>query len=90
MGLVNRLVEPEELVPAAVAYATELARTSSPYAMSLIKHQLRDDQARGFAEGVADARALLAEAKKAPDYREGVVSFLEKRAPRFAGLGERG
>lgn len=90
LGLVNRLCEPEDLMPAAIAYATELAELSSPYAMSLIKHQLRDDQARGFAEGVADARALLAEAKKAPDYREGVVSFLEKRAPRFAGLGERG
>lgn len=88
MGLVNRLCEPEELLPAAVAYATELATQASPYAMSLIKQQLQDDQKRGFLDGVEAARALLAEAKKAPDYREGVVSFLEKREPRFAGLGE--
>lgn len=90
MGLVNRVVEPAELLPAALGYAAELARTASPYAMSLIKRQLLDDQARGFVESRDSARALLATAKKAPDYREGVVSFLERRPPRFAGLGERG
>jgi enoyl-CoA hydratase/carnithine racemase len=90
LGLVNRLCEPGDLLPSALAYAAELATLSSPYAMSLIKRQLRDDQARGFAEGVDGARALLAEAKKAPDYREGVLSFLERRPPRFAALGESG
>jgi enoyl-CoA hydratase/carnithine racemase len=88
MGLVNRLVEPDELLPAAVEYASRLARQCSPYAMSLIKRQLRGDQARSFADGNQDARALLAEARKAPDYREGVRSFIERRPPRFAGLGK--
>ena len=88
MGLVNRLVEPEELLPAALAYATELARSASPYAMSLIKRQLADDQARGFTESRDTAAALLATAKRAPDYREGVRSFIERRQPEFAGLGE--
>ena len=86
MGLVNRLVEPEELLPTALAYATELAKLSSPYAMSLIKRQLLDDQARGFLEGRDDARTLLKTAKQAPDYREGVLSFIERRPPRFDGL----
>ena len=86
MGLVNRLVEPEELLPAALAYAAELAKLSSPYAMSLIKRQLLDDQARSFFEGRDDARALLKVAKQAPDYREGVLSFIERRPPRFDGL----
>jgi len=90
MGLVNRIVEPDELLPTALAYATELAKLASPYAMSLIKRQLLEDQARGFFEGRDDARALLKTAKKAPDYREGVLSFIERRPPRFAGLGEPG
>ncbi|MFC5747931.1 enoyl-CoA hydratase-related protein [Actinomadura rugatobispora] len=88
MGLVNRLLEPADLLPAALEYAGELARQSSPYAMSLIKRQLRDDQDRGFSEGHREALALLLEARKAPDYREGVRSFIERRPPRFAGLGE--
>ena len=86
VGLVNRLVEPDELLPAALDYATELARECSPYAMSLIKRQLLDDQARGFAGGRDAAIALLATAKRAPDYREGVLSFIERRSPQFAGL----
>lgn len=89
MGLVDHVREPAELLPAAIAYATELATLASPYAMSLIKQQLQEDQKRGFLEGVEAARRLLAEAKKAPDYREGVVSFLEKRQPRFSGLGQK-
>ena len=88
MGLVNRLVEPQDLLPAALAYATELARSASPYAMSLIKRQLADDQARTFTESRDHAAALLATAKRAPDYREGVLSYIERRQPEFAGLGE--
>ncbi|MFG2959422.1 enoyl-CoA hydratase-related protein [Streptomyces sp. NPDC048291] len=88
MGLVNRLAAPEDLLPSALAYATELARTASPYAMSLIKRQLADDQARTFTESRDSAAALLATAKRAPDYREGVRSFIERRRPEFAPLGE--
>ena len=77
-----------ELLPAALAYASELARSASPYAMSLIKRQLADDQARTFTESRDHAAALLATAKRAPDYREGVRSFIERRPPEFAGLGE--
>ncbi|WP_328766750.1 enoyl-CoA hydratase-related protein [Streptomyces sp. NBC_00286] len=88
MGLVNRLYEPDELLPAALEYATELARSSSPYAMSLIKRQLAEDQARTFVESRDAAARLLATAKRAPDYREGVRSFIERRQPEFAALGE--
>jgi enoyl-CoA hydratase/carnithine racemase len=56
--------------------------------MSLIKRQLADDQARTFTESRDHAAALLATAKRAPDYREGVRSFIERRPPEFAGLGE--
>jgi enoyl-CoA hydratase/carnithine racemase len=88
MGLVNRLVEPDDLLPEALAYAGALARSASPYAMSLIKRQLADDQARTFAESSERAAELLAVAKRAPDYREGVLSFIERRPPAFPALGE--
>ncbi|MBW8793470.1 MAG: enoyl-CoA hydratase/isomerase family protein [Streptomyces sp.] len=88
MGLVNRLAEPDDLLPAALAYAGELARSASPYAMSLIKRQLADDQARTFTQSRENAAELLAVAKGAPDYREGVLSFIERRPPDFPALGE--
>ncbi|WP_330351126.1 enoyl-CoA hydratase-related protein [Streptomyces sp. NBC_00582] len=88
MGLVNRLVEPDDLLPEALAYATALARSASPYAMSLIKRQLADDQARTFPESSERAAELLAVAKRAPDYREGVLSFIERRPPAFPALGQ--
>jgi enoyl-CoA hydratase/carnithine racemase len=90
MGLVNRLVEPPELLPVAMEYATQLARSASPYAMSLIKRQLAEDQSRTFVESRDSAAALLATAKRAPDYREGVRSFIERRQPEFAALGTLG
>ncbi|MFF9803277.1 hypothetical protein ACF1G3_38575, partial [Streptomyces rochei] len=49
---------------------------------------LADDQTRTFTESRDHAAALLATAKRAPDYREGVRSFIERRQPEFAGLGE--
>lgn len=88
MGLVNRLTEPDELLPAALDYATDMARSASPYAIALIKRQLAEDQARTFTESRDSAAALLAVAKRGPDYREGVRSFIERRRPEFAGLGQ--
>ncbi|WP_106401259.1 enoyl-CoA hydratase-related protein [Actinocorallia populi] len=86
MGLVNRLVDSEDLLAAAVDHAGEIARLCSPHAMSVIKRQLLEDQARTFGEAAANARSLLAEARRSPDYREGVRSFVERRTPRFPGL----
>ena len=88
MGLVHRLAEPDGLLPQALAYATALARSASPYALCRIKRQLADDQARTFTESSESAAALLAAAKRAPDYREGVLSFIERRPPAFPALGE--
>ena len=85
MGLVNRVVPAAELLPAAVAYATDLATSCSPWALAAIKSQLAADPA-GFAAAHAASLRLLAEAKRRPDYREGVRSFLERRPPEFPGL----
>jgi enoyl-CoA hydratase/carnithine racemase len=85
MGLVNRILPAEELLPAAIAYATDLATHCSPWAMAAVKAQLAADQA-SYVESHAASLHLLAEAKRRPDYREGVLSFLEKRSPRFEGL----
>jgi enoyl-CoA hydratase/carnithine racemase len=87
MGLVDRVVAPEMLLEAAVAYAEELAKSCSPAAMRTIKRQLLRTEDSTFAEAIEEGDQLMFEALGAPDFREGLDSYLEGRAPAFSGLG---
>jgi enoyl-CoA hydratase/carnithine racemase len=86
MGLVNRVCEPDELLPAALAYARELATNCSPASMAHIKRQVLDDWERTAEESRLRSLVLMSEMGAHPDFVEGVTSFGEKRPPRFAGL----
>jgi enoyl-CoA hydratase/carnithine racemase len=89
LGLVDRLVEPEALVRAAVDYAHDLATHSSPASMSDIKTQVLHALDNTFDAAVADADRRMHESFLRPDVREGVASYLERRAPAFPGLDAR-
>ena len=84
LGIVNRVVAHEELMPAARELADRLAHGPS-VAIELIKKGVylgaegTLDQAAEF-EGTAQAICRSTE-----DFQEGVRSFLEKREPRFKG-----
>jgi enoyl-CoA hydratase/carnithine racemase len=84
-GLANRAVERADVLPVALAYATELARRS-PASISMIKQQLLLDADETAEMSRRRAVDLLARAKQLPDYTEGVRALSEKTAPRFAGL----
>jgi enoyl-CoA hydratase/carnithine racemase len=86
MGLVDHLVPAETLVDDAVAYASDLADSCSPWSMATIKHQLALDAERGFDASVADADALMRDSFRGIDIAEGVASFAERRPPVFAPL----
>lgn len=84
-GLVDELVDAEEVVDAAVAYATDLARYSSPTSMAVMKQQLRD--ALGFSQMIRASEASEAFTRVAVtrnDFAEGIASYVEKRDPNFA------
>jgi enoyl-CoA hydratase/carnithine racemase len=85
MGLVNRLCPPEKLREETYAYARDLADFVSPSAIAVIKRQLYDVPFQTLAEATIDANREMVVALRGSDFREGVASFVEKRAPRFTG-----
>lgn len=86
MGLVRRVLEPEELLPATLAYARDLAANCSPASMALIKRQILDDWERTAEESRLRSLVLMSEMGVHPDFAEGVTSYQEKRPPQFAGM----
>ncbi|HNR29717.1 MAG TPA: enoyl-CoA hydratase [Candidatus Hydrogenedentes bacterium] len=85
MGLVSRVVAPEALLPEARSYARQLATLSSPRSMAVIKRQVWDGLLMGLGPATDIAIQEMLESFGADDFREGVLSFLEKRTPNFTG-----
>jgi enoyl-CoA hydratase/carnithine racemase len=87
MGLVNRVCAPESLLEETLQYARDLARLCSPRSMARMKAQVYGALETGLAEALGEADELMLASFTEPDFAEGVASFLERRAPRFGGLG---
>lgn len=85
LGLVDRIFEPDELMAKTLEYARDMAANCSPLALGLIKRQIYEAQ-----EGSHEQARTLAirywydTVRDHGDFREGIGSFLEKRAPHFA------
>jgi enoyl-CoA hydratase/carnithine racemase len=86
LGLVSKVVTPDELVPTTLAYARDMAQNCSPASMAAIKQQLVDDLDRSAEEARLQALVTNSELAAGPDFGEGVASYQERRPPRFAGL----
>jgi enoyl-CoA hydratase/carnithine racemase len=83
-GLVRSLHAPDELLPAAYALAREIADNTAPVSVALTRQMLwRMAGADHPMEAhKADSRAIQARGAQG-DAKEGVTSFLEKRAPQY-------
>jgi enoyl-CoA hydratase/carnithine racemase len=84
MGLVNALLEPDELLPHSYEYARRLADEVSPGSLRETKRQIYTDLHRDVGSAVREAEALLDRMMGEPDYREAVAAFTEKRPPRWS------
>ena len=83
LGLVNRVLPHDELIPTAQAYCEELASSCSPTSLRIMKRQIYEDLLRPLSQATENAVQLMRESVTRTDFREGVSSFLEKRPPKF-------
>ena len=84
MGLVNRVVAPDDVLAESVGYARMLAQEISPASLAATKLQLYGDLHGDVGSSVRDAQARLEEMMRGPDFAEGVAAMTEHRPPRFS------
>lgn len=84
MGLVNRVVAPEQLM-AEVQKLAETLAARPRLAVQYAKEAVLQSAEGSLAEGLAHESYLHALSCGTRDKKEGVASFLEKRNPKFTG-----
>jgi enoyl-CoA hydratase/carnithine racemase len=82
LGLVNRVVAPEELESTVRGLAGQIAG-GPPEVIADAKRTLRRSLAADLDEILEMEAAAQVRAFESPDFREGIEAFLEKRAPQF-------
>ncbi len=86
-GLLNRVVPPDQLEPAVAELAGGLARGPRS-ALTAMKRSLVYGEGASFEDTVTFEFLLQSTLIGAPDFKEGVSAFLEKRTPTFGQAGK--
>ncbi len=82
LGLVNEVVDDEQLMPEALALARELA-DGPQMAMRMLKRSIYLAAEQTWAHALEDIAARTAVTDHHPDAREGGLAFRDKRRPQF-------
>jgi len=84
IGLVNKVVEPEDLEGAALALAESIAR-KSPYTVRVAKRAVRAALDLPFTEGILTERSEFVALFDTEDKEIGVSAFLEREDAKWVG-----
>jgi enoyl-CoA hydratase len=84
IGLVNRVVAADDLLPTAMAIAQKIA-AKSPAALKLAKQAINNGMRTSLEAGLEYEREMYSLALTLEDKVEGVNAFIEKRVPQFSG-----
>lgn len=90
LGLVNRVVAPDDLLDETMAYAKAMAAECSPASLLTMKRQLWTGLLDPLDPAASDAEATLRKMLGEDDFREGVRAYREKRPPAFMPLPPQG
>jgi enoyl-CoA hydratase/carnithine racemase len=82
LGLVNRVLPPEQLMPWALETASQIA-ANSPSAVQAVKRQISSIVADHARAREASEQALGDQVRASAHFAEGVAAFREKRRPRY-------
>lgn len=87
LGLVEKVVAPDELIQRASDYVRKLSETSAPGAIAETKRLVYAHLGTGYAEALRDAEKSQWRFVASADAREGAMALIEKRVPKFQRLG---
>jgi enoyl-CoA hydratase/carnithine racemase len=86
LGVASEAVPSGGALARAMEIAADIAAHCSPSSLAAIKEQVWTNATRSFVAAVEEVDATLDDVLSSADFREGVASFVERRAPRFSGL----
>lgn len=84
MGLATRAAAPEEVLPAALALARDIAVNAAPLSVAITKRLLWASPPLDADDADRLESVLHRHVMGAADAREGVLAFLERRPPRWS------
>ncbi len=84
LGLLNRVVAPAECLPTTMQWAREIA-ANAPLAVQATKRVMRLGLEESFEANVHHVFLQLLPLFRSDDFKEGILAYMEKRAPKFQG-----